>query len=76
MKCPDCNRDFPPHLLSDMAIKPLGGKLRYEKKCPLCGLKTMNELNGLPEGTPFRGPKAAAMHKEALAHLKITGQGE
>jgi hypothetical protein len=73
MKCPDCNNDFPPELLSDMTVGYEGG-VRYEKKCPPCALRLINETAGLPPGTPFRGPKAAAMYDAAVRHLKATGQ--
>ncbi len=71
MKCPDCKRDFPAHLLSEMAISDDAG-LRYEMKCPLCALAAINRLHGLPEQTPFRGERAKAMYAEAVSHLKNT----
>jgi hypothetical protein len=74
MKCPQCQRDFPAELLSQMAIAGAGEELRYELKCPPCALKTQNEAHGLPEGTPFSGPRARAMYERAMLHLKQTGQ--
>lgn len=74
MQCPDCKRDFPRDLLSEMAICLEDGKLRYELKCPPCALKTRNQMHGLPADEPFDGPIAAAMHRRALKHLKATGQ--
>jgi hypothetical protein len=74
MICPSCRRDFPAHLLTEMAIKPAGENLRYELKCPCCALALMNEMHGFPKGTPFTGTNAARMHMEALAHLQASGQ--
>jgi hypothetical protein len=74
MKCQCCDRDFPDGLINEMAVGDASG-LRYAWLCPPCALVMVNEAHGLPPGTPFRGPNAARLHAEALAHLKATGQG-
>ena len=73
MICPECQKDYPEHLLRDLAVNDAEG-LRYRRMCPICALVIINKAGGLPEGTPFAGPIAARLHAEALRHLKATGQ--
>jgi hypothetical protein len=58
--CRICERPFPPHLIQAMVTNK--GTL---ESCPLCALKARNAVHGLPDDTPFHGPIAARMHKEA-----------
>lgn len=69
MVCLCCLRNFPEELLS-VVVSSEG----RDVMCPLCALKRRNEMHGLPPETPFQGQIAAAMHRQALAHLKKTGQ--
>jgi hypothetical protein len=69
IQCPHCLRSFPENLLSEMCING-----DYCFVCALCALKIRNAVAGLPPDTPFSGPIAAKMHKDALAHLRKTGQ--
>ena len=71
--CQKCNRTFPPELVREMAIGE-EGRLHYELMCPLCALEIINNLHGLPKGTPFRGRLAATMYANAVAHLEKTNQ--
>ncbi len=69
MKCRICSRDFPTHLIQELASSDENGHIQHRTMCPICALKQINSLSGLPEGTPFRGANANALHKEAIAHI-------
>lgn len=71
MICRRCARDFPERLMNELEQGP---PPRSEWMCPLCALLEINKQFGLPEDTPFRGPKARALHADALTHLRATGQ--
>jgi hypothetical protein len=74
MTCQDCQRDFPADLLNVLEAGTVGGSAGQKTVCPVCALAIINGIHGLPPGTPFRGPRAAALYGRALAHLKATGQ--
>ena len=74
MKCPECNLDFPEHLISGLVVGKYGD-FTIRKMCPICALKIMNEQSGLPPGTPFRGPNAKKIWEEAKKYLtKVEGK--
>jgi len=60
MKCKICNEKFPSHL-----IQPLFVNGYSIIGCPLCLLKKVNEIHGLPKDTPFRGEQANRLWEEA-----------
>lgn len=75
-ECSICDREFPDHLVSDMAIGRPGRELDYRTLCPMCALEATNELHGLKR-TSFDGPKAQAMLEEARTYAanKANGRG-
>ena len=66
MKCLKCNRDFPERLLRDL----LTNKGQRGKVCPLCELKIVNKILGVPKNTPFEGTQAKKMYGEAVRHCQ------
>jgi C4-type Zn-finger protein len=64
-RCPVCKRKFSIHLLS-----PLVTNEGRQLMCPICALKIINTIHGLPLDTPFRGEMAQEMYEEALEELK------
>jgi hypothetical protein len=76
MECRQCKRDFPAHLINEMAIAKRGEALRHIMVCPPCALDAMNEAHGT-KATRFQGPRAQAMLEEAQTHLaKQAGEGK
>ena len=67
--CNECNKTFPAWL-----IHPLTSSNGTCYQCPICALKEINELHGLPEDEPFFGETANYMWEEATKHLKETNQ--
>ena len=65
MKCRDCDRDFPPEILSEICLMD-----RYFLVCGICALKLRNRFHNLPPDTPFHGTGAQEMYRRAVAHLK------
>ena len=72
--CPSCERDYPPHLVTNLEVGYESGVVEERAMCPLCALLWINRVYGLPLTTPFRGKVARLYHTEALRHLKDTGQ--
>lgn len=65
MKCKECNRGFPVHLINPMCING-----EYISVCPICALKIRNKIHGLPEDEPFTGTIANQLYEEAVEYLK------
>jgi hypothetical protein len=63
-KCPLCGIQFPDHL-----VQPLHVGDKALVVCPICALEEINELHGLPYGTPFRGTQAKNDYEEAWNFL-------
>ena len=64
MNCPECDYDFPSHLISELT-ESKKGKLTYREMCPFCAQRIINEYHGWPAKTPFREPRAQKMLEEA-----------
>ena len=62
--CPQCDREFPEELIERM----IAGSEHF-MTCPLCALRIMNELHGIPEGTPFRGEQAQHNSEKPLKSI-------
>ena len=69
VQCPSCQRTYLDELIQEMCVNG-----DYVTKCMLCALSLTNKIHELPKSTPFRGPLACKMFKEAVAHLKSTSQ--
>ena len=68
-KCTQCNRKFPSHLVQPFVFGSILIK-NHISSCPICALKNINEMSGLPPKTPFKGEVANLMYKEAKEWLK------
>lgn len=66
-QCSACTREFPDHLVSDMAIGEPGRQLEYRTVCPMCALEIGNEIHG-EKRLGFYGAKAQAMLEEARTY--------
>lgn len=60
LKCTNCQRDFPFHLVNKMTTNQGDAYV-----CPLCALDIRNKMHGMPSDTPFMGKAAAALWREA-----------
>ena len=69
--CTECNREYPDHLVQELAIGG-GGKLRYIPLCPICAYgKYMNPHRGLPPDTPpTSGTIARRLWLEAKRYME------
>ncbi len=67
--CQICQRAFPDHLLSTLVMSQ-GGDDSSALACPLCALRRINKVLGVPLETPFRGKVAQVMHDEAVAYVR------
>lgn len=78
MICGRCRRDFPAGLIHELTVGVFDAdgdaRLTREAMCPVCALSLINDVNGFPADTPFRGPTAAEQYKRAVEHLRATGQ--
>lgn len=68
-KCEQCNKSFPDHLV-ERTLSWMPGDDSYEDLCPICALKKVNEIGGLPKDTPFQGKEAQSLWEEAKAFLE------
>lgn len=68
IKCEDCKRKFPDHLISPLTIGRDGASTS-KYCCPICALKLTNEIHGINE-TEFQGEIAQSMLVEAKQFLK------
>jgi hypothetical protein len=68
-KCPQCEQDFPDHLIAEFTAITSAGTIKLEV-CPICALKLRNKKHGLPSETPFTGGEARRRYKIAQAYLK------
>ncbi|MBA7539989.1 hypothetical protein ES705_32278 [subsurface metagenome] len=66
--CTECDRVFPAHLISPLRAM-IGGQESENWVCPMCALRLINEIHGLPEGRPFHGKGARELHAEALTYV-------
>ncbi len=73
-QCQECKRKFPNHIIQPMVSSEFDPPSYERSLCPICALKLVNHMHGLPEGTAFRGIKANAIHTEAVAYLKEKGE--
>ncbi len=64
--CEICKIEFPEHLIDQC----IAGERAIQNCCPICANEEINELHGLPYGTPFRGEQAKANYDEAWAFLE------
>lgn len=63
-KCPNCNKDFPGHLINVM-FSSEGSFLT----CPICALEHMNKAHGINR-LDFEGKIASLMLAEAREFIK------
>ena len=66
-KCPQCNRDFPAHLINRMVSNE--GSFY---SCPLCALEYGNKMHGINR-TDFTGTIASQLLAEAREFINKTG---
>lgn len=68
-QCSVCKIDFQSDLIND-----LNSSDGSYPACPVCALKAINTIHGLPMSTPFRGGMANVKYLMAVDFLKKTNQ--
>ena len=53
-----------------LAIQPFFAGGQYFPMCPICALRTRNEMHGLPPDTPFQGEMAQQMYEDFVEDLE------
>ena len=69
MQCPQCEKDFPEHLLHPLLVNGA----HTEPMCPICAMGIINKTHGINR-KKFAGTTAQAMLLEAKQHVRRTKQ--
>lgn len=73
--CTECKHLFPDDLVSSMAISD-GNGLRYQKVCPMCGLKIQNAQSGMSRRNFSPGSMAQQMLERARTFVGKLAKGD